>query len=736
VRHALFRAFALLAFAVSTVSLAPGLGAQRTTNDSTAGATRPPDAPGVCTPGRVALVLAGGGAKGMAHVGVIQHLDSLGIYPDLVVGTSIGALVGAMYASGWDAEALESFVFRFNVGRYIGGYAPSAPRALGPVLPLLTWNEGAGGGFDFSTSAVREGNVNLIASAMLLAGNLRAAGDFDRLPTPFRAVAADLRTGDPIVLRSGDLAEAVRASFAIPLVFQPLVIDGRVLVDGGVAENAPVAVARTEGATRVILSEMADTLATAVERGTTGTVASSLMRFLFSRNRPEMRPGDLRITSNTTGTSSLDFSDATMKLMIERGREAARRAIPSAECLPTKRRVVPDLPPFAARRFTSQTTNAEQRLSHIIFGDISPNEVSLDTVMTRIVRVSEGERLNALWISPERVTVSRPSSEAVTGTDSVLIHPRLVFAPRRSLVAGLIYDGELGGRAWLGGVDRNLIGWPLEFAARGALGRYRQDVLVGLRRNDQYIELTRSPFLEATIARERVRLFLPEDRRIEIPDALLPAFSDQKLRIGMEQPLGRRWTLQAAGLARRVTTLEDETDSTVFEFADRALHVLGGTVSFVRVRSDPRFVPRVDLEYTNKYTRLQAVTASTFTKGLFDIAMSSRIVWADRELPLMDATTLGGEEGFAGLRIFEQRGMAELSTAFEISRPVLGPLALQLTVQGGQVSEDQYRPLSGEWIAGTRLGLGAATPIGPLRVQYGVNSRQDHRWFVRIGRWF
>ncbi len=692
---------------------------------------------GVCTPGRVALVLAGGGAKGMAHVGVIQHLDSLGVYPDLVVGTSIGALVGAMYASGWDAKALEDFVFRFNVGRYIGGYAPSAPRALGPVLPLLTWNEGAGGGFDFSTSAVREGNVNLIASAMLLAGNLRAAGDFDRLPTPFRAVAADLRTGDPIVLRGGDLAEAVRASFAIPLVFQPLVIDGRVLVDGGVAENAPVAVARAEGATRVILSEMADTLAMVVDRGTTGTVASSLMRFLFSRNRPEMRPGDLRITSNTTGTSALDFSDATMKVMIERGREAARHAIPSAECLPTKRRVVPALPPFAARRFTAQTTNAEQRLSHIIFGDISPNEVSLDTVMTRIVRVSDGERLNALWLSPERVTISRPSSEAVTGADSVLIHPRLVFAPRRSLAAGLVYDGELGGRAWLGAVDRNFIGWPLELAGRGALGRYRQDLLIGLRRNDQYIELTRSPFLEASIARERVRLFLDDDRRIEIPDALLPAFSDQKLRIGVEQPLGRRWTLQAAGLARRVTTIAIEGDSTSgSNIGDRALSVFGGTVSFVRVRSDPRFVPRVDLEYTNKYTRLQAVTASSFTKHLFDIGMSSRIVWTDRELPLMDATTLGGEDGFAGLRIYEQRGTAELSTTVEVSRPILGPLALQLSVQGGQVATDQYRPLSGEWIAGARLGLGAATPIGPLRVQYGVNSRHDHRWFVRIGRWF
>ncbi|MBL0939395.1 MAG: patatin-like phospholipase family protein [Gemmatimonadaceae bacterium] len=690
----------------------------------------------MCTPGRVALVLAGGGSKGIAHVGVIQHLDSLGVTPDLVVGTSIGALVGAMYASGWDAKALESFVFRFNVGRYIGGYAPSAPRALGPVLPLLTWSEGAGGGLDFSTSTAREANVNLIASAMLLAGNLRAAGDFDRLPTPFRAVAADLRTGDPVVLRHGDLAEAVRASFAIPLVFRPLVIDKRVLVDGGVAENAPVGVARLEGATRVILSEMADTMTHAAELGTTGTVAASLMRFLFSRNRPELRSGDVRVTSNTTGISALDFSDVTMKLMIARGREAARRAIPSAECLPTKPRVVADLPPFAAQRYTSPPTNAEQRLSQIIFGNGSPNDVSLDTVMTRIVRVSDGERVNALWISPERVTVSRPSSEAVSGTDSVRIHPRLVFAPRRSLAAGLVYDGELGGRAWLGGVDRNLIGWPLELATRGALGRYRQDLLVGLRRNDQYIELVRSPFLEASIARERVRLFLPEDRRIEIPDALLPAFSDQKLRIGIEQPLGHNWTLQAAGLARRVTTLDDDSDSTVIEFDDRALHVMGGTVSFVRVRSGPRFVPRVDLEYTNRYTRLQAVTASTFTKGMFGIAMSTRVVWADRELPLMDTPTLGGEDGFSGLRIFEERGMAELSSMVEVSRQILGPLAMQFTVQGGQMSLDQYRPLSGDWVAGARLGLGAATPIGPLRVQYGINSRHNHRWFVRIGRWF
>lgn len=690
-----------------------------------------------CPAGPVALVLAGGGAKGIAHVGLIQHLDSLGVVPDLVVGTSIGALVGAMYASGWDGGALESFVFRFNVGRYIGGYAPTAPRALGPVLPLLTWQEGAAGGLDFSTAAASEANVNLITSAMLLAGNLRAAGDFDRLPTPFRAVAADLGTGEPVVLRSGDLAEAVRASFAIPLVFKPLVIDGRVLVDGGVAENAPVGVARQEGAARVILSEMTDSLSGIVNNGTTGTVASSLMRFLFSRNRPELRDSDVRVTSNTTGYSGLDFSDATMREMIARGREAARRAIPTAECLPTGKRVVSALPPLATRRFSVSTTRAEQRLSHIIFGDGSPNDVSLDSIMTRIVRVSDGERLSALWISPARVSGDSTAAEAASGSDSVVIHPRLVFAPRRTLATGLVYDGELGGRAWLGAVDRNVLRAPLELAVRGALGRYRQDLLIGLRRNDQYIELRRSPFLEALVARERVRLFDPDDQRIEIPDGLLPAFSDQQVRIGIEQPLGQHWTLQAAGITRRVTTLEIEGDSLHADaFGDRAFSAYGVTVQFVRVRSDPRFVPRVDLEYTSRYTRLQALTASTFHHGAYDVAITSRVIWADRELPLMDATTLGGTDGMAGLRLFQQRGHAEVSSAVEVARPVLGPLALQLTAQGGQVSVDEYRPLAGQWIAGMRVGFGAVTPIGPMRVQYGFNSLNEHRWFVRLGRWF
>jgi predicted acylesterase/phospholipase RssA len=728
---------ALLAF-----GLAPIVFAQQPTPQS----ARQP----VCPPGPVALVLSGGGAKGIAHVGVLQHLDSLGVRPDLVVGTSMGAVVGGMYASGWSSADLERFVFRFNVGRYIGGYTPSAPRSLGAVLPLVTWKEGDGGSLDFSTSTVREANVNFIVTAMMLAGNLRAAGDFDRLPIPFRAVATDLSTGDAVVLRDGDLAEAVRASFAIPLVFPPVTIDGRVLVDGGVASNEPVQLARDELApgaltrasqpprlvgsgVRVILSEMVDSVPVVIERGTTGAVASSLLRFLFTQRPAEMGAADRVISSNTTGVSPLDFSEATMRSLLERGRQAAREAIPDATCLPTGSRIPGPLPSLAARRYAERPSTAAFRVAQSLLARIDLDRVPVDTLMDRIARLGSSELANALWLHPSRDSTPTTASRGVARTDSVLLSPDLVFAPERTVAAGLVYDGELGGRAWVGAVDRRPAGVPVELAVRGALGRFRQDALLGLRRSEQNIEVVRSPFLELIVARERLRQFADGDGEVELPDASLPTFTDEQVRLGVEQPLGARWTLQAAGLGRRVTTIGVTSDSTV---GARPLYVLGGIIRLVRVRSDPSFVPRFEIDYTNRYTRVLAASVSTFRWRGMEFLATTRAVWGDREQPLVDATTLGGDGGMAGLPIYARRGRTELSAALDVGRALVGPITVQTTLMGGQVSADERRPVDGARIAGVRLGVGASTPVGPVRVQYGTNTDGRRAWYVRFGRWF
>ena len=151
----------------------------------------PPLLAQTCRPPRTALVLSGGGAKGIAHIGVLRVLDSLGIRPDLVVGTSIGAMVGALYASGYSGRELDSLARVTPLADLFRAYQPLAPHSLGILQPLVVWEQGDRR-FALQSAALVEAEVNALVNAAMLRGNLRARGDFDSLPIPFRAVATDL----------------------------------------------------------------------------------------------------------------------------------------------------------------------------------------------------------------------------------------------------------------------------------------------------------------------------------------------------------------------------------------------------------------------------------------------------------------------------------------------------------------------------------------------------------------
>jgi NTE family protein len=184
-----------------------------------------PPAPADAKPPRVALVLGGGGARGFAHVGVIRVLEDAGVPIELVVGTSVGSLVGALYAGQTNSYELERLARGLERGDF----------------------------FDFSLAPALFGRG--LASGDRLERFVRERVGVERieqLRIPYAAIATDLTTGEAVVLRSGDVARAVRASSAIPGVFEPVELDGRVLVDGGVARNLPVRIARDLGADVVI----------------------------------------------------------------------------------------------------------------------------------------------------------------------------------------------------------------------------------------------------------------------------------------------------------------------------------------------------------------------------------------------------------------------------------------------------------------------------------------------------
>ncbi len=218
--------------------------------------------------------------------------------------------------------------------------------------------------FNLQSASVVESEVNALVSAAMLTGNLAARGDFDSLPIPFRAVATDLATGKPVVLRSGDLAQAVRASVAIPLVFAPELRDSQFLADGGLSANIPVAVARAEGAERVIVSDATEHPDTTFDGYSPIDVADRLIEFLFQQPTDSLSTGDVLVRPDVDGFNSLNFSPRTRRAAPgERPSGRGQRRCRDSPALARQRVAAARSPAPAHHRLHRRGANDSERLA-------------------------------------------------------------------------------------------------------------------------------------------------------------------------------------------------------------------------------------------------------------------------------------------------------------------------------------------------------------------------------------
>ena len=256
----------------------------------------PPAPPAPPRPPRIGLALGGGAARGFAHIGVIQVLEEAGIRPDLVAGTSAGSLVAALWASGLDGPAL---------GKLAQGMEESA---------LADW--------------AFPGRGLLRGEALARYVRLHTGGQLiERMPRPLGIVATDLNSGQPILFQRGDAGEAVRASSAVPALFQPVRIGAREYVDGGLVSPVPVSQVRRMGAELVIAVDIGE----APEGQATGDPLRMLLQTFSimgrSISRLELRGADVVLRPALNDVAGTDFG-ARMRA-VEAGRVAARRALPA-----------------------------------------------------------------------------------------------------------------------------------------------------------------------------------------------------------------------------------------------------------------------------------------------------------------------------------------------------------------------------------------------------------------------
>jgi NTE family protein len=274
---------------------------------------------------RLGLVLSGGGARGLAHVGVLKVLEELRVPVDVVTGTSMGGIVGGLYACGYSADELEDILLAIDWRDLLNdrpGRRMVPFRRKVDDLKFLTdleigFNRGR---FQLPSGLVTGQKLNFLLEALTI--HTVDVGGFDRLPIPFLTVATDLETGDEVVLRSGDLGNAMRATMAVPGVFAPAEIEGRVLVDGGLVNNLPVDLARGLGAEVVVAVDVGEPLRSRDELRSLNRVAGQVLSLMVRGNvEPQERLADLVIRPQVQSIGSAEFHKVDR--LIPLGEEAA-----------------------------------------------------------------------------------------------------------------------------------------------------------------------------------------------------------------------------------------------------------------------------------------------------------------------------------------------------------------------------------------------------------------------------
>jgi NTE family protein len=658
-------------------------------------------------------VLSGGGARGLAHIGVLEVLDSLGVRPDLIVGTSMGAVVGALYASGYRATQIDSIIRTAHLATLFQRYTPRRPQGVAGSQPLVTWSR-ATGGITLAANPVQAAELNAVVAGLMLRGNLLARGDFDRLPIPFRAVATRLNDRRAVVFRNGDLGRVVRASMSIPIVFEPVVIAGDRLVDGGLAANVPVATARGDGAARVIVSDVSEGLADTL--GLAGSappvrVMSHLVSLLSSQPRDSLGPEDAQVRIRLTRYALLDFSDASAAALIAEGRRAAAASFATARCL--LRTAAPA--PAARMPTTIGAVHVEASAARVARNitrtlRLTPR-APLDVARLRaeLLAFPVLTEATAIWLSP-------------TGIGDTVDFRIVIERPHELIVGlGLAYDYDQGGRLWVGSGGRPHVAGGVTAWSLLSLDRFEQSLAIGANHSTLWRRGILSFALRMRGANEWVRLFDAGGRDSgSLQTRELVGFA------GVEPQLSARWE-GSLGVEARTWSEPGRTASG-----------LGGVVRLQQV--DATGTPQVQVEanVNGAYLRVSAageVHGTRFTTGRLQLIPLGRYGWGKR-LPLQTTFPLGGVEGFPGLSLGERRGSRETLIGLRALYALGGGRFVDVNGQGGATDGEGGAVPGARWLLGAAIGVRADTPVGSLRVAYGRNSLDRGSLFVRFGAWW
>jgi NTE family protein len=719
------------------------------------------DAPAAQPPGRprIGLVLSGGGARGAAHVGVIRALEQMQVPIDAVAGTSMGAVVGGLYAAGLTGEEIERVFRELDWQDMIRDRAPR--RDLAYRRKQDDRNILARGTLGVSVEEGLELPLGLVGgqkiSQVLRTATARVADvqDFDRLPTPFRALATDLETGEPHVLGHGDLVTVLRASMSAPGVLSPVEVEGRLLVDGGLVDNLPVQLARSMGVDRLIVVDVSFPLAPRGELGSPFDIANQMIGIMVRRgtldSREDLAADDVLIEPNLGPMTALDFS--RMPQVMEIGRKAALEerhglgslALADAEYQQYAAARVRAAEPSLRIAFVrpSERSKAEARRVDAVFGDLVGRKLDSPEVQRRLdtqYRFDQFESVDYRVVGTERERGIEVDLRRKSWGPSFL---RLGVGVENDYEGGA--TANAAARLWITGLNWLDAEWTLD-------GQIGEEPLF---RTEFYQPLSlRVPVFVAPAFRyemESLPMVSPGGQRVARYRVRDTEFS---LAFGVELS---NWGEVRAGL-------RGGDGSTRILVGDPALpteeYDLGGAFfEFGYDRLDSAYFPRQGQAFRATWLAdresLGASHDADVVEASWELARSHDrygFVWSmdagstldDDVVSPQELFTLGGLFDLSGLApdalAGTQYGIARGIVYRRISRGGTGffefPAYLGVSVEAGNVWQTRDDVDWSDLHAGGSLFLGAESPFGPLYLAAGLASGGETAFYLYLGKTF
>ncbi len=700
---------------------------------------------------KIGIAFSGGGAKGVAHIGVLKVFEELRIPVDYIAGTSMGSIIGGLYASGMTPGEIEQAVLAIDWNDALQD-RPSRERLSFRrkdddlrYIPDLEVGIGRGG-LRYPTGLRSGQKLGFLLRRMTLP--VRSVNDFDELPIPFRAVATDISTGEMVVLRQGDLARALRASMAIPSAFSAVEIDGRLLVDGGISNNIPVDVVRSMGADIVIAIDVGDPLLTTEQvRSSLFSILSQTVGMITRANmKPRREQADLVIDPDVTGFGMLAFdrSPEVLQRGVDKAHamaaDLARFSISEEEYRQwreARRRAAAPLPTVTAVRFEGETR-------------VDPR------VLQSLVRLAPGQPLDLAVVEEDLGRIfGLGDFEAVDfdlagepggGTVAIFRLRDKTWGPNY-LRFGLELDADADGRNDLGLLAKLN---ATRLNRRGA--EWTTALKIG---GDRYV-LTElyQPFtfktgwfaaVHAGYENRLTGIFVDGDKRadLEVREGRLGADLGYTFGEFGETRLGvlRRW--------ERASTATGELPPDFEPFLDRTIDLGGVQLSAVVDRLDNAKIPHhgglfrliafrslsalgAEVEYTKVGVKLNQF----FTRGrhtLFGTLEGGLSPGSD--LPVFDEFAFGGLFSFSGFAKRELRGqnfgVARLGYLHRLGRSLyLGGYG-----EAGRAALTSSGLVDNPILAVTAVAA-YETPIGPVYLGYGVAEGSHRQLYLLFGHGF